>query len=90
MKVFVAGLLAILSVGEVAAAELLFKVDFDGSSMSDGSLHPTEIAILDTGKPNPGQWHGSPANFNIAHANVQRRAGDGHPAAAGCRRFARA
>ena len=44
-----------------------------GSSMSDGSLHPTEIAILDTGKPNPGQWHGTPVNFNIVHTNVQRQ-----------------
>ena len=43
------------------------------SSTGDGSLHPTEIAILDTGRPNPGQWHGTPVNFNIAHTNVQRQ-----------------
>ena len=33
-KVIVAGLLAALSVGEAAAAELLFKVDFDGSAVA--------------------------------------------------------
>ena len=41
------------------------------ASMSDGSLHPTEIAILSTGKPNWGGWHGTPPNFNVAHPNVQ-------------------
>jgi hypothetical protein len=40
-------------------------------AMLDGSLHPTEISILNTGKPNWGGWHGTPPNFNVAHTNVQ-------------------
>ena len=39
--------------------------------MCDGSLHQSPVAILDTGRPNWGAWHGSPPNFNIFHKNVQ-------------------
>ena len=42
------------------------------AAMLDGSLHPTEIAILGTGKPNWGGWHGTPPNFNVAHPGVQQ------------------
>ena len=42
------------------------------TSMSDGTLHPTSIAIWDTGKPSWGKWHGSPPNFCIYHPDVQR------------------
>ncbi len=41
-------------------------------TIADGSLHPTAIAIWDTGKPNPGGWHGTAPNFNIFHADVQK------------------
>ncbi len=41
-------------------------------SMSDGSLHSSEIAIHDTGKPNWGGWHDTPPNFNIYHPKVQK------------------
>ena len=41
-------------------------------SMSDGSLHPTPIAIHSTGKPNWGGWHNSPPNFCFLHPDVQR------------------
>lgn len=37
----------------------------------DGSLHDTPISILNTGKPNPGGWHGTPPNFNVMHPAVQ-------------------
>lgn len=40
-------------------------------SMSDGTLHPSPIAIHDTGRPNWGRWHDSPPNFNILHPDVQ-------------------
>lgn len=43
------------------------------ASLSDGSLHPKAISILDTGKPNPGGWHNSPPNFNIAHPDVMNQ-----------------
>lgn len=42
-------------------------------SLSDGSLHPKAISIWDTGKPNPGGWHNSPPNFNIAHPDVMNQ-----------------
>ena len=38
----------------------------------DGSLHDSPIAIHDTGKPNPGKWHGTPPNFCFAHPEVQK------------------
>ncbi len=41
------------------------------ASMSDGTLHPTTIAIWDTGKPSWGGWHGKPPNFCILHPDVQ-------------------
>ncbi len=41
-------------------------------SMIDGTLHSSEIAIHDTGKPNWGGWHGTPPNFNIYHPKVQK------------------
>lgn len=37
----------------------------------DGSLHDTPVSILNTGKPNPGGWHGTPPNFNVMHPAVQ-------------------
>ncbi|MBR3084817.1 MAG: cellulase family glycosylhydrolase, partial [Kiritimatiellae bacterium] len=40
-------------------------------SLSDGSLHPTPIAIHATGRPNPGLWHNTPPNFNFFHPGVQ-------------------
>jgi len=40
-------------------------------SMSDGTLHPTTIALHDTGKPSWGGWHGKPPNFCIYHPDVQ-------------------
>ena len=41
------------------------------TSMNDGSLHDTAIAIHDTGRPGTGAWHGSPPNFCIFHPDVQ-------------------
>lgn len=62
-------------------------------TMSDGSLHPTAIAIHDTGKPNWGGWHGTPPYFCILHPDVRRELmrvvdalvadGAGHPSFAG-------
>ena len=42
------------------------------ASLDDGSLHPTPVAIHDTGRPNPGKWHNTPPNFNVFHPAVQR------------------
>ena len=42
------------------------------SSMDDGSLHGTAIAIHSDGRPNPGRWHNTPPNFNVFHPDVQR------------------
>ncbi|MDD4540030.1 MAG: hypothetical protein PHT80_13525 [Lentisphaeria bacterium] len=39
--------------------------------LEDGSLHDTPVSILNTGKPNPGGWHGTPPNFNVMHPAVQ-------------------
>jgi hypothetical protein len=36
-----------------------------------GELHDTPISIWNTGKPNPGGWHGTSPNFNILHPGVQ-------------------
>ena len=40
-------------------------------SMNDGSLHPTAIAVHDTGRPGVGAWHGSPPNFCVFHPDVR-------------------
>ena len=40
-------------------------------TMTNGALHASPIAIHDTGLPNPGRWHGTPPNFNVAHPEVQ-------------------
>lgn len=58
-------------------------------TMQDGSLHPTALAIWNTGKPSWGGWHGQPPNFNISHPDVQAEVekvfdalvadGKGHP-----------
>ncbi len=40
-------------------------------SLTNGTLHPTPIAIHDTGKPNPGLWHNTPPNYNFFHPAVQ-------------------
>ncbi len=63
------------------------------ASMSDGSLHPTTIAIWDTGRPSWGKWHSFPPNFCIYHPDVQREFlrvfdaiiadGKGHPSFSG-------
>ena len=42
------------------------------SSMGDGSLHGTPIAIHSTGKPNWGGWHDTPPNFNFHHPKVRK------------------
>ena len=39
--------------------------------IEDGSLHASPYSIFDDGRPNPGGWHGTPPNFNIAHPDVQ-------------------
>ena len=39
--------------------------------IENGSLNMSPISIWDDGKPNPGGWHGTPPNFNIAHHDVQ-------------------
>lgn len=36
-----------------------------------GELHDTPISIWNTGKPNPGGWHGTSPSFNILHPAVQ-------------------
>ncbi len=41
-------------------------------SMSDGSLHPSVVAIHSTGKPNWGGWHNTPPNFNFHHPKVRK------------------
>ena len=40
--------------------------------IEDGSLHASPYSIFDDGRPNPGGWHGTPPNFNIAHPAVQQ------------------
>ena len=39
--------------------------------IEDGSLHASSYSIFDDGRPNPGGWHGTPPNFNIAYPDVQ-------------------
>ncbi len=41
-------------------------------AVESGALHDSPVAIWDTGKPNPGGWHGTPPNFNILHPDVQK------------------
>jgi len=41
------------------------------TSMGNGALHSSEIAIHDTGKPNWGKWHDTPPNFNFHHPKVR-------------------
>ena len=41
------------------------------AKIEDGSLHSSPYSIFDDGRPNPGGWHGTPPNFNIAHPDVQ-------------------
>ena len=40
-------------------------------AMLNGALHPSEISIHDTGKPNWGKWHDTPPNFNFHHPKVR-------------------
>ena len=47
-------------------------LDVTRRTMGDGSLHGSVIAIHDTGKPNWGQWHDTPPNFNFHHPDVRR------------------
>ncbi|MBQ2336999.1 MAG: hypothetical protein II381_11840, partial [Victivallales bacterium] len=42
-------------------------------AIDNGSFHNSPIAIWNTGKPNPGGWHGTPPNYNILHPAVQER-----------------
>ena len=42
------------------------------TTMADGSLHGTPIAIHSTGKPNWGGWHDTPPNFNFHHPKVRK------------------
>ncbi|MCR4575488.1 MAG: LamG domain-containing protein [Lentisphaeria bacterium] len=48
-----------------------FKVTQE--AIDNGSFHDSPIAIWNTGKPNPGGWHGTPPNYNILHPVVQER-----------------
>ena len=41
------------------------------TAMSDGSLHPTSVAIHDTGRASWANWHDQPPNFNVAHRALQ-------------------
>ncbi|MBP5543724.1 MAG: hypothetical protein ILM98_06585, partial [Kiritimatiellae bacterium] len=41
------------------------------AKIDNGSLHDSPYSIFDDGKPNPGGWHGTPPNFNVAHPAVQ-------------------
>lgn len=41
-------------------------------SFESGELHRTAVNILSSGKPNPGGWHPTPPNFNIAHPETRR------------------
>ena len=59
------------------------------TTMDDGSLHDSPIAIHATGKPNWGGWHDTPPNFNFHHPKVRKyisrmvddlvAQGSGHP-----------
>ena len=40
--------------------------------IENGELHSSPVAIWETGRPNPGGWHGTPPNFNIAHPMTRR------------------
>ena len=42
------------------------------SKIERGELHDSPVSIWETGQPNPGGWHGTPPNFNIAHPDTQR------------------
>ncbi len=42
------------------------------TSMSDGTLHPSPVAIHDTGKPNWGGWHDTPPGFNFHHPEARK------------------
>ena len=44
----------------------------DWGKIVRGELHSTPFSIWETGMPNPGGWHGTPPNFNIAHPDVQK------------------
>ncbi|UKI30796.1 MAG: hypothetical protein L6W00_23380 [Lentisphaeria bacterium] len=48
-------------------------VHLTAAAQEDGRLHDTPVMIYDTGKPNPGRWHGSPPNFNILHPALQKK-----------------
>ena len=50
--------------------ELPPDVHVTRESLSDGSLHPTAVNILSSGRANT-EWHGSPPNFNILHPATQ-------------------
>ncbi|MDD4539008.1 MAG: hypothetical protein PHT80_08350 [Lentisphaeria bacterium] len=41
-------------------------------TINDGSLHASPVSIWNSGRPNPGGWHGTSPNFNILHPDVQQ------------------
>jgi hypothetical protein len=47
------------------------KHDLGPAAIASGTIHATPAMILDTGKPNPGGWHGTPPNFNPLHPATQ-------------------
>ncbi|NMA45444.1 MAG: LamG domain-containing protein [Lentisphaerae bacterium] len=47
------------------------RLKITGQTIKDGSLHASPISIWNTGRPNPGGWHGTSPNFNILHPDVQ-------------------
>lgn len=49
------------------------NVSITRNKLVDGSLHPSPIAIYNTGVTNPNLWHGSSPNLNIIHPQLQER-----------------
>lgn len=52
--------------------DMISSLEINRRNFENGSLHSTEVAIHDTGKPNSGGWHGTPPNYNILHPAVQK------------------
>jgi len=55
---------------EMMATVNLHNIPWSGS-YQDKDLHDSPVMILDTGKPNPGGWHGTSPNFNPLHPETQ-------------------
>ncbi len=47
------------------------KYEISQATVDSGALHSSPVMILNTGKPNPGGWHGTPPNFNPLHPETQ-------------------